>query len=73
MVSSGSVNGFVRSFAVELNILKEIHQRCNVRYDTRLALKQARDFQRTHLSKKHKKNNKKLINRKIVESWDHAY
>ena len=52
MVSSGSVNGFVRSFAVELIVLKEIQQHCNVRYDALLALKQARDFQRTHLSKK---------------------
>lgn len=60
MVSSGSANGFVRSFAVELNVLKDIQQRCNVRYDTLLALKEARDFQRTHLSKKEQKEQQKV-------------
>ena len=59
MVSSGSAGSFVRSFAVELNVLKEIQQRCNVRYDTLLTLKQVRDSQRTRLSRKEQKKTTK--------------
>ncbi|CAM4791834.1 unnamed protein product [Rotaria magnacalcarata] len=64
MVSSGVVNGFVRSFAVGLNLLKTMQQRCNVRYDTLLALKQFRDFQRTQLSKKDQKEQEKVDQQK---------
>lgn len=59
MINIESTNGFVRSFAAEFDVLNETQQRCNVRYDTLLALKQSRDFNRSQLPKKEQKKQEK--------------
>lgn len=45
-------NGYVRSFATELDVFNEVTQRCNTRYDMLLVLKQSRDSKRLELPKK---------------------
>ena len=55
MVSCGASGGFVRSFAMKLDGLKETEQRCNHRYDTLLVKKELRETQEKELPKKGKK------------------
>ena len=59
MINIESTNGYVRSFAAELDVLNETQQRCNIRYDTLLALKQSRDSYRAQLPKKEQKKQEK--------------
>ena len=49
MVNIETSDSYVRSFAVDLPVLNEIKQRCNLRYDALLALKTMRDTQRALL------------------------
>lgn len=51
IVPSGPKNGVVRSFAAELNTLQDLEERCNIRYDVLLALRQHYDIQRAALPK----------------------
>ncbi|CAF1497861.1 unnamed protein product [Adineta ricciae] len=55
MISIGSSKGHVRTFAAELHILNDTKQRCNIRYDTLLALKEMRDSRRALLPERKRK------------------
>lgn len=55
MVSSGAKAGFVRSFAADLNTLKRMEQRCNIRYDVLSAFKEHYDELRAEMSRAEQK------------------
>lgn len=64
MVKIESTNGHVRSFAAESDVLNNIQERCNIRHDVLLALKQSRDCYRGQLPKREQKYQEKCDQKK---------
>lgn len=66
MVSTGSKGGFVRSFAADMDTLKNMEQRCNIRYDVLLAFKGHYDKIRAELPRTEQKRQVVLDQQKSV-------